>query len=84
MRRRDFVALIGGAAASWPLLAGAGESSVPRRVGVLMNLAADDALGQSRIAAFLQALQQLGWTNGSNLRIDVRWARDTELAQKYG
>jgi hypothetical protein len=67
MRRRDFVALIGGAAASWPLLAGAGESSVPRRVGVLMNLAADDAMGGRRLTAFRQALQQLGWTDGSKL-----------------
>ena len=62
MRRRDFVALIGGAAASWPLLASAGESSAPRRVGVLMNLAADDAMGGRRLTAFRQALQQLGWT----------------------
>jgi putative ABC transport system substrate-binding protein len=83
MRRRDFVALIGGAAASWPLLAGAGESSVPRRVGVLMNLAADDAMGGRRLTAFRQALQQLGWTDGSKLQIDVRWAKDTELARKY-
>jgi putative ABC transport system substrate-binding protein len=83
MRRRDFVALIGGAAASWPLLAGAGESSVPRRVGVLMNLAADDAMGGRRLTAFRQALQQLGWTDGSKLQIDVRWAKDIELARKY-
>ena len=73
MRRRDFV-LASGAAVTWPLLARAGESSAPRRVGVLMNFAAGDAVGQSRLTTFVQALQQLAWTDGGNLRIDVRWA----------
>ena len=82
MRRRDFV-LASGAAVTWPLLARAGESSAPRRVGVLMNFAAGDAVGQSRLTTFVQALQQLGWTDGGNLRIDVRWASDSELARKY-
>jgi putative tryptophan/tyrosine transport system substrate-binding protein len=83
VRRREVITLLGGAAAAWPLLAGAGESSVPGRVGVLMNLAADDAMGGLRLTAFRQALQQLGWTDGSKLQIDVRWAKDTELARKY-
>ena len=73
MRRRTFITLLGGAAA-WPLAAHAQQSERMRRIGVLMNLAADDAEGQARIAAFLQALQQLGWSDGRNVRIDYRWA----------
>jgi ABC-type uncharacterized transport system substrate-binding protein len=73
MRRRDFITLIGGAAA-WPLGARAQQSSGMRRIGALMNVAADDPVGQARIAAFLQGLQELGWTVGRNIRIDYRWA----------
>jgi putative tryptophan/tyrosine transport system substrate-binding protein len=79
MGRREFVALLGGAAAAWPLAARAQQSDRPRRVGVLMNFAEDDLEGQSRVAAFLQALQTFGWTVGHNLQIDVRWgAADAE------
>ena len=82
MRRREFITLIGGAAA-WPLAARAQQGERARRIGVLMNLA-DDAEGQARIAAFLQGLQQLGWTDGGNVRIDYRWAAgDTGRFQRY-
>jgi len=73
MRRRKFITLLGGAAAAWPLAARAQQSGPVRRVGVLMNGAATEAAPQSYVAAFPQALQQLGWTEGQNLRVDVRW-----------
>ena len=74
MKRRAFISLLGGAAATtWPLAARAQPPDRMRRVGVLMPLAADDAEGQARLAAFLQGLQQLGWIDGSNVRIDTRW-----------
>jgi len=71
--RREFIALLGGAAA-WPLAARAQQGERMRRVGVLMNFAADDTDAQTRIGAFLQALQQLGWTIGRNVRIETRWS----------
>jgi putative tryptophan/tyrosine transport system substrate-binding protein len=74
MKKREFITLLGGAAAAWPLAARAQQSEGIRRIGVLMNLAADDAEGRARIAALLQGLQQLGWTDGRNVRIDYRWA----------
>jgi putative tryptophan/tyrosine transport system substrate-binding protein len=84
IRRRQFITLLGGAAAAWPLAARAQQSERVRRVGVLMNLAADDAEGQGRIAAFLQGLQQLGWTDGGNVRIDYRWtAGGARRFQRY-
>jgi putative ABC transport system substrate-binding protein len=73
MKRREFITLLGGAAAMWPLAARAQQSDRMRRIGVLMGLAADDPEGQVRNAAFLQELQQLGWTVGRNVRIDYRW-----------
>jgi ABC-type uncharacterized transport system substrate-binding protein len=72
MKRREFITLLGGAAA-WPLAARAQQGERVRRIGVLMSLAADDKQGQARLAAFLQGLQELGWTDGRNVRIDVRW-----------
>jgi ABC-type uncharacterized transport system substrate-binding protein len=83
MRRREFITLLGGAAAAaWPLAARAQERV--RRVGVLMDLAADDPLSQARITAFLQGLQQLGWTIDRNVRIDYRWtAGDAERIRRY-
>jgi putative tryptophan/tyrosine transport system substrate-binding protein len=83
MKRRNFIALLGGAAA-WPLATRAQQAAQTRRVGVLMNLAADDAEGLARVTAFAQALQQLGWTDGRNVRIDYRWAAgDPERFQRY-
>jgi putative tryptophan/tyrosine transport system substrate-binding protein len=84
MRRREFISFLGGAAVAWPFVARARERSSKKRVGVLMNLAAEDPVGQSRLAAFLQALRQLGWTDGDNIQIDVRWpGSDRERARKY-
>src|SRR5262245_59122043 len=83
MKRRDFITLLGGAAAAWPLAAGAQQAERVRRVGVLMSSTADDE-GQARLAAFVQGLQTLGWTEGRNLRIDVRWTgSDSVLIRKY-
>ena len=73
MKRRDFITLLGGAAA-WPRAARAQQGERTRRIGVLIALAANDPDAQARYAAFLQVLQQLGWTEGRNLRIDTRWA----------
>jgi putative ABC transport system substrate-binding protein len=83
MRRRDFILLIGGAAA-WPLAARAQQGEPMRRIGVLMNAAADDPEGQAGVAAFQQALQQLGWNDGGNVRLDIRWSHnDVDLDRKY-
>ncbi len=84
MRRREFITLLGGAAAAWPLAARAQQPERMRRIGVLMNLAADDPEAQARIAAFLQGLQELGWTDGRNVRIDTRWAAgDADRIRRY-
>jgi putative ABC transport system substrate-binding protein len=72
MRRREFITLLGGAAAAWPLAARAEQQDRLRRVGVLMSLAEDDRQGQRYVAALLHGLQELGW-NVHNLHIDVRW-----------
>ena len=69
MRRREFIKLLGGAAAAWPFAARAQQ----QRIGVLMSRAAHDLEGQARLAAFVEGLQQLGWTDGRNVRIDTRW-----------
>jgi putative tryptophan/tyrosine transport system substrate-binding protein len=74
VRRREFITLLGGAAAVWPLAARAQQSEPMRRIGVLMATAADEPESQARLAAFLQGLQQLGWTDGRNVRIDYRWS----------
>jgi putative ABC transport system substrate-binding protein len=84
VRRRDFITLVGGAAAGWPLAARAQQAERMRRIGVLMNAAADDPEGQARIAAFHQGLQELGWTLGRNARIDARWgAVDADSSRRY-
>ena len=74
MRRREFITHLGGAAVAWPLTAHAQQGERMRRIGVLLPAAADDALYQARMTAFLRGLQQLGWTDGRNVRIDTRWA----------
>jgi putative tryptophan/tyrosine transport system substrate-binding protein len=75
MKRRAFITLLGGAAASWPFAARAQQPDRMRRIGLLYTFAADDPEGQARNAALLQALQPLGWTVGRNLRIDYRWGQ---------
>ena len=85
MRRREFLGALGGAAAAWPLVARAQQPEPVRRIGVLQGGGdADDPRSQASTAAFLQALQQLGWTDGRNVRIDYRWpAGDADKARKY-
>jgi putative ABC transport system substrate-binding protein len=73
MRRREFITLLGGAAATWPLAARGQQGERVRRIGVLINMAADDPEGHARITAFAQGLQEAGWTTGRNVRIDYRW-----------
>jgi putative ABC transport system substrate-binding protein len=74
MRRREFITLIGGAAASWPLAALAQQPEQMRRIGVLNPASADDPVWQTRMGAFQQELALLGWSIGRNVRIDIRWA----------
>jgi putative ABC transport system substrate-binding protein len=84
MRRREFIKLVGGSAAAWPLAARAQQSEQMRRIGVLMAINADDPEAQARIAAFVEGLQQLGWTVGKNVRVDYRLAGiDAEILRKY-
>ena len=83
LRRREFITVLGSAAA-WPLTARAQQADRRRRVGVLVNLPADDPQAQARNAAFLQGLQELGWTVGRNLRIDHRWgAGNADNVRKF-
>ena len=74
MRRREFITLLGGAAAAWPLAARAQQAERMRRIGVLMGLAEDDPEMKARLAAFRQGLEKLGWSEGRNVRIDYRFA----------
>ena len=81
MRRRDFIKVVVGSATAWPLATRAQET---RHIGVLMNVGPEHPLGQSYIAAFRQALQPLGWTEGRNIRIDIRWGEnDVDRDRKY-
>jgi len=83
MRRREFIALIGSAAATWPLAARAQPADRMRRIGVLMPYANDNSEARERLAAFLQELKQLGWNVGHNLQIDYRWnAGDPDFGRK--
>jgi ABC-type uncharacterized transport system substrate-binding protein len=83
MRRRDFIGVVVGLAA-WPIAARAQKREEIRRIGVLMNRAADDPQGQARLLAFRHALQQLGWSDGYNMRIETRWGEDdVERERKY-
>ena len=84
MRRRDFITLLGGVVAAWPVAARGQQGERMRRVGVLMPAAADDPGFQARIGAFLQGLQQLGWRIGQNVQVDIRWATpDAEVIRKH-
>ena len=84
MRRREFIGLVSGAAAAWPFAAAAQQSKRVRRIGVLQGGTADDSNLQAGFEAFLQALQQLGWTDGRNVRVDHRHgAGDADNTRKY-
>src|SRR5262252_5656860 len=83
MRRREVITLLTGAAA-WPLTARAQQSERMRRTGVLLNVAADDPESLTRITAFAQGLQELGWSDGRNVRIDYRWGgANVERTRRY-
>jgi putative tryptophan/tyrosine transport system substrate-binding protein len=84
VRRREFIALLGGAAAALPLAARAQQPERMRRIGVLVGYAADDADSAAQMVAFTQALQQLGWAVGHNVQIDTRYGGgDAELIRNY-
>ena len=84
VQRREFITLLGGAAAAWPLAARAQQADRVRRVGIFMDLAEQDAEGQTRVAAFRKGLQDLGWTEGRNVKFDTRWtAGDPALMRRY-
>jgi putative ABC transport system substrate-binding protein len=84
VNRRSFITLLGSAATARPLAARAQQGERMRRIGVLIPTAADDAEGQARMAAFLQGLAHLGWSEGRNVRIDTRWSGgDAERSRKY-
>jgi putative tryptophan/tyrosine transport system substrate-binding protein len=84
MKRREFIMLVAGATAAWPVAARAQQLTGTRRVGVLMNFRSDASEGQARVAAFTQALQKLGWNEGDNFHMEIRWAGDdTERYRKY-
>jgi putative ABC transport system substrate-binding protein len=84
MRRREFITLVGGAAAAWPFAARGQQSPGMRRLGIILPASSDDAEYQIRVGALLQELQQLGWIIGRNIRIDTRWTKgDADEARKY-
>src|SRR6516165_7295960 len=83
MRRREFIALVGGVAAS-TLAARAQRPERIRKIGVLMNLSSEDPEGQARVKAYAQALQKLGWIDGGNIRTEIRWAaNDADRSRRY-
>ena len=79
MRRREFITLVGGAAATWPLTANAQQPDRMRRIGVLMAHAESDPEFQAYVAAFREGLQKAGWVEGRNFRLDFRWAHSMTL-----
>src|SRR5262249_33481321 len=83
VKRREFITLLAGATAAWPLAAPAQQTDRVRRIGVLMNTSADDPEGQARKTAFVQALRQFGWTEGRNGLIETRWGTDAGSTRKY-
>src|SRR4029077_7803025 len=80
MKRREFITLLAGAAAGWPLAARAQQPDRMRRIGVLMGYTESDLEVQAHIAAFREGLQKLGWTEGRNIQIDTRWAAPDDAA----
>src|SRR5215471_711929 len=84
MRRREFIALLGGATVALPFTAGAQQLDRVRRIGVLLGLAESDPEAQSSVAAFREELRKLGWTEGRNIEINTRWATgDVETMKRY-
>ena len=83
MRRRDFIKGIVGSAATWPLAARAQQGEHMRRIGVLMQIGADDPEAPALVGAFSQGLAESGWVIGRNARIDYRWFQDSEAARAY-
>ena len=84
MKRREFITLLGGAAAAWPFAARAQQPERMRRIGVLMSYAESDGEGQALVSEFQKGLQKLGWAEGRNIRFDYRWAAlDAELMQRF-
>jgi hypothetical protein len=73
MKRREFITLLAAAAAAWPVVARAQQPDGMRRIGVLLNAVEGDSDSLANLAAFLKAFQQLGWTAGRNVRIEIRW-----------
>ena len=82
LRRRDFISLLGGAAAAWPMAARAQQSGRMRRIGVLAPIHSEEPESKARIATFVLGLRELGWTDGRNVRIDHRWAIPTIFENK--
>src|SRR6476619_414903 len=74
MKRRQFISLLGGATVAWPVAAWAQQAERVPRIGVITNFSADDPATQPRLTAFVDRLPQLGWTDGRNVRIDIRWS----------
>jgi putative tryptophan/tyrosine transport system substrate-binding protein len=84
VRRRNFITLLGGAAVGWPLAARAQQVARMRRIGLLFHGASDDPENKARLTAFLQGMQQLGWSEGQKVRIDTRWAgHDSDIIRRY-
>src|SRR5262245_45269765 len=84
LKRREFITLLGGAAVAWPLAARAQQPERMRRIGALLYPAADDPTAEASIAAFRQGLQRLGWSEGRNISIDLRWGGgDLERVRRY-
>ena len=83
MKRREFITLLGSAAATWPLVARAQQPERVRRIGALMSFAESDPEGQARITAFRESLRSLGWIEGRNINVEIRWATSSELIQQF-
>ena len=84
MKRREFITLLGGAAAAWPMAARAEQRGAMRRIAIFVPATADDQEYRARVVAFLQGMQELGWTDDRNLRIEYRWgAGDPALSLRY-